>query len=273
MDLPGIQELARPLTRDALPPVGAGSAWLAGGTWLFSEPQPGLRALVDLAGLGWAALEPSASGLRIGATCTIAALEAFAATPGCPPDWLAAPLFRACSRALLGSFKIWAVATVGGNVCLSLPAAPMLALTVALDGVAQVWRPDGTERQVPMAGFTTGPQRTVLQPGELLRAIHLPVAALRRRGAARQASLTAHGRSAALLVATAGADGFALTVTASTVRPVHAAWPQPPSRAGLDADLAALPDDLWFDDVHGAPAWRRHMTRRLAAELHEELLG
>ena len=234
MDLPGIQELARPLTRDALPPVGAGSAWLAGGTWLFSEPQPGLRALVDLAGLGWAALEPSASGLRIGATCTIAALEAFAATPGCPPDWLAAPLFRACSQALLGSFKIWAVATVGGNVCLSLPAAPMLALTVALDGVAQVWRPDGTERQ---------------------------------------ASLTAHGRSAVLLVATAGADGFALTVTASTVRPVHAAWPQPPSRAGLDADLAALPDDLWFDDVHGAPAWRRHMTRRLAAELHEELLG
>jgi len=74
-------------------------------------------------------------------------------------------------------------------------------------------------------------------------------------------------------VATAGTDGFALTVTASTVRPVHAAWPQPPSRGDLDAHLAALPDDLWLDDVHGAPAWRRHMTRRLAAELHGELLG
>ena len=273
MDLPGIQDLARPRSREDLPPVEAGSAWLAGGTWLFSEPQPELRALVDLAGLAWPALEPSASGLRIGATCTIAALEAFAATPACPADWLAAPLFSACSRALLGSFKIWAVATVGGNVCLSLPAAPMLALTVALDGVAQVWRPDGTERRVPMNAFTTGPQRTVLEPGELLRAIDLPAAALRRRGAVRQASLTAHGRSAALLVASAGADGFALTITASTPHPVHAAWPQPPSRGELDAHVAALPPEIWYDDVHGAPAWRRHMTRWLAAELHEELLG
>ncbi len=269
MDLPGIQAVARPRTRDELPAVAAGSAWLAGGTWLFSEPQPGLRALIDLAGLGWPALETSAAGLRIGATCTIAELEAFAA----PADWLAAPLFAGCCRALLGSFKIWAMATVGGNVCLSLPAAPMVALTVALDGVAQVWQPAGTERQVPMAAFTTGPQRTVLQPGELLRCIDLPVAALRRRGAMRQASLTVHGRSAALLVATAGADGFALTITASTMRPLHAAWPAPPSREALDAYVEAIPPELWFDDVHGAPAWRRHMTRRLAAELHEELLG
>lgn len=269
MDLPEIRAVARPRARNELPPCGAGSAWLAGGTWLFSEPQPGLHALVDLAGLEWPALEPSAAGLRIGATCTIASLEAFAASA----DWQAAPLFAGCCQALLGSFKIAAVATVGGNVCLSLPAAPMLALTVALDGVARAWRPDGTEREVPMAGFTTGPQRTVLAPGELLRCIDLPAAALHRRGAMRQVSLTAHGRSAALLVATAEAGRFALTVTASTVRPVHAAWAAPPSREALDAYVAAFPPELWLDDVHGAPAWRRHMTRRLAAQLHEELLG
>ena len=271
MDLPDIEAVIAPRARHELPPWVSGSAWLAGGTWLFSEPQPDLRALIDLAGLGWPALEPSAAGLRIGATCTIAALEAYAA----PAEWLAAPLFAQCCRALLGSFKIWAVATVGGNVCLSLPAAPMLALTVALDGVAHIWRPDGTERQVPMAEFTLGPQRTVLAPGELLRCIDLPLASLRRRGASRQASLTAHGRSAALLAATAepGADGFALTITASTVRPVRAAWPAPPPRGELDARIAALPPELWLDDVHGAPKWRRHMTRRLAAELHEELVG
>ncbi len=269
MDLPEIRAVARPRTRDDLPTCGAESAWLAGGTWLFSEPQPGLHALIDLAGMGWPALEPSAAGLRIGATCPIASLEALAAAT----DWPAAPLFVGCCRALLGSFKIAAVATVGGNVCLSLPAAPMLALTVALDGVARVWRPDGTEREVPMAGFTTGPQRTVLAPGELLRSIDLPDAALRRRGAMRQASLTAHGRSAALLVATEETGRFALTVTASTVRPVHAAWPAAPSREALDAFITDVPASLWHDDVHGAPAWRRHMTRRLAAELHQELLG
>ncbi len=269
MDLPGIRAVARPRARDELPDAAEGAAFLAGGTWLFSEPQPGLRTLVDLAGLGWPALEASPAGLRIGATCTLAALEAFEA----PPDWVAAPLFAACCRSLLGSFKVKAAATVGGNVCLALPAAPMLALTVALDGVARLWRPDDAERSVPMAAFATGAQRTVLRAGGLLRCIDLPATALRRRGAMRQVSLTAHGRSAALLVATAGPDGFALTITASTVRPVHASWPTPPSPAALDDCVAAIAPELWFDDVHGAPAWRRHMTRRLAAELHGELLG
>lgn len=248
--------------------MDAAAAFLAGGTWLFSEPQPGLRRLVDLAGLGWPALEVSGAGLRIGATCTIAALEAFEA----PVEWRAGPLFAACCNALLGSFKVWNTATVGGNVCLALPAAPMLALTVALDGVAEVWRPDGSVRRVPMAAFATGPQRTVLAPGELLRAIDLPAAALRRRGAIRQASLSVHGRSAALLVGTRdAAGGLALTVTASTMRPVRLDWPAPPGAAALDAAVEAGCAGLWYDDVHGAPAWRRHMTRRLAAALLEQL--
>jgi CO/xanthine dehydrogenase FAD-binding subunit len=269
VDLPNIQATLTPANRDVLPPWHDGAAWLAGGTWLFSEPQPALHTLVDLGGMRWPALEPSAVGLRIGATCTIAQLEAFSA----PADWLARPLFGQCCRALLGSFKIWAVATVGGNICLALPAAPMLALTVALDGVACVWRPDGTQREIAMADFVLAPQRTVLAPGDLLRAIDLPAAALRRRTASRQASLTAAGRSAALLIATLDAGGrFALTITASTSHPLHAAWPTPPSTDELDGYVQAIPADLWYDDIHGAPAWRRHMTRRLATELHRELI-
>ena len=146
MDLPSVEFLATPRTRGELPPWRPGHAFLAGGTWLFSEPQPDLRALVDIAAMNWPALEVSPAGLRIAATCPIATLEHFAT----PADWLAAPLFAQCSRALLGSFKIAAIATVGGNVCLSLPAAPMLALTVALDGAAVIWRPDGSKRRVPM---------------------------------------------------------------------------------------------------------------------------
>jgi CO/xanthine dehydrogenase FAD-binding subunit len=269
VDLPNIVSIAAPQSRDSLPPWQPGTAWLAGGTWLFSEPQPALRTLVDLAALDWPALEPSPLGLRVAATCTIKALEAFEA----PADWAAAPVFAQACRALLGSFKIWAMATVGGNVCLALPAAPMLALTVAMDGMALIWRPDGTERQVAMADFCLGSQRTVLAPGELLRAIDLPAAALRRPAALRQASLTAAGRSAALLIATRPLEGgFALTITASTCRPLHTAWPQPPGFDALDAYIQAIPAGFWYDDVHGMPAWRQHMTRRLAAELHRELV-
>src|SRR3712207_8510436 len=47
--------------------------------------------------------------------CRIVELHDFAA----PPEWIAAPLIRQCCDALLMSFKIWNMATVGGNVCMS----------------------------------------------------------------------------------------------------------------------------------------------------------
>ena len=267
MDLHAVQHLLRPRSRTDVPLWQPGDVLLAGGTALFSEPQPGAQRLVDLHALGWPSLEMSADGLHIGATCTLAEV----ASASLPADWTAAPLFAGCCRALAGSFKVLATATVGGNLCWALPAAPMLTLTVALDGVATVWTPGG-ERRVPMAEFATGPGRTVLQPGEILRAVDLPVAALRRRTALRQASLTALGRSAALLAATLDADGaYHLVVTASTVRPVPFRWPAPPSTDVQDAAIAAMPGGIWLDDVHGTPAWRRHMTRRLAGELLQEL--
>ena len=269
MDLIAVEHVFRPGTRADLPQWRDRDVLLAGGTGLFAEPQPLARRLIDLHALKWPALEVSAAGLRIAATCTLAEAEA----ARLPAEWTAAALIGECCRALAGSFKVWNAATVGGNVCMALPAAPMLALTVALDGVAVIWLPGGGERQAPMDAFAVGPQRTVLRSGEILRAVDLPTAALRRRAGLRQASLTALGRSAALLAATVdlGDGAFRVTITASTVRPVLMAWPDPPGPVALDDRIAALPDSMWFDDVHGAPAWRRHMTRRLAAELLHEL--
>ena len=51
------------------------------------------------------------------------------------------PLIDQCCRAFLASFKIWKTATVGGNLCMALPAGPMIALTAALDGDCVIWRP------------------------------------------------------------------------------------------------------------------------------------
>ena len=264
MDLPGVTEIADATAAE----WRAGDAWLAGGTWLFSEPQPALSRLLDLRAFGWPSLQERPAGLEIAATCTLAEI----ASAALPQNWAAAPLFAGCCRALAGSFKVLATATVGGNLCWALPAAPMLTLAVALDGIATVWLPGGGERLVLMSGFATGPGQTVLQPGEILRAVDLPLAALRRRVAWRQASLTALGRSAALLAATLDADGgYHLVVTGSTIRPVSLRWPQPPSPDVQDAGITALPDGMWLDDVHGPPPWRRHMTRRLAGELLREL--
>jgi CO/xanthine dehydrogenase FAD-binding subunit len=269
MDLNTIQTVARPQSRAQLPVWTAGDAWLAGGTWLFSEPQVHLTRLIDLTDLKWPALTVDASELSIAATCTVAQLDAFA----CPPEWIAAPLINQCCRAFLASFKIWKTATVGGNICMSLPAGPMIALTSALDGVGTIWQADGGERKVPVTEFVTGDQRNVLRPGDLLRQIDIPLAALKRRSAFRQISLTPVGRSGALLIGSiAGDGGFALTVTASTKRPVRMSFAKMPDTNELrETILQTISDDLYHADIHGKPVWRKHMTLRLAEQIRGEL--
>lgn len=271
MDLNTITTVAHPQTRAQLPAWTAGDAWLAGGTWLFSEPQVHLRRLIDLTDLKWPALTITDSHLSIAATCTVAQFDGFA----CPPDWLAAPLIGQCCRAFLASFKIWKTATVGGNLCMSLPAGPMISLTSALDGVCTIWKPGGGEQRIPVADFVTGNQRNRLTPGDLMRQIDIPIAALKRRTAFRQISLAPVGRSAALLIGSLDANGtLTLTVTASTVRPIQLCFPKPPDTGGLrDAIAQQIPDDLYHTDIHGKPLWRKHMTIRLAEEIRGELLG
>ncbi len=269
MDLNTITTVARPKARSELPVWTAADAWLAGGTWLFSEPQAHLNRLIDLAALGWPALTTGADGLSVAATCTVAELDALT----CPPDWLAAPLINQCCRAFLASFKIWKTATVGGNLCMSLPAGPMISLTAALDGVCTIWQADGGERRIAVADFVTGNNTNVLKGGDLLRQIDIPLAALKRRSAFRQISLTPVGRSAALLIGSFADDGaFALTVTASTKRPVKLSFAKMPEAAELrEAIQQTIPDGLYHDDIHGKPFWRKHMTLRLAEEVRSEL--
>ena len=249
-----------------------GDAWLAGGTWLFSEPQAHLRRLLDLTSLGWPALELTGEGLVSAATCTVAELYEFAAD--LPHGWTIGPLIRRCCEAFLASFKIWNLATVGGNLGNALPAGPMISLTAALDGRCEIWTPAGGIRELSVVDLIVGNNRHALLPGELIRSIILPAIALSARTAFRQQSLTTLGRSAALLIGREDAGGaFTLTITAATVRPVQLRFAQLPAAAELAAAIEkAVPANLYHDDVHGLPAWRRHLTFRLAEEIRQELV-
>ncbi|MCK1669836.1 MULTISPECIES: FAD binding domain-containing protein [unclassified Bradyrhizobium] len=271
MDLNTITAVVHPQTRAQLPVWTAGDAWLAGGTWLFSEPQVHLTRLIDLTDLKWPALTITESHLSIAATCTIAELDGLA----CPSDWLAAPLIGQCCRAFLASFKIWKTATVGGNLCMSLPAGPMISLTSALEGVCTIWKADGGEQRISVADFVTGNQRNRLTSGDLVRQIDIPIAAFRRRTAFRQISLAPVGRSAALLIGSLDPDGtLTLTVTASTVRPIQLTFRKSPDPSALrDVIAQQITDDMYHTDIHGKPLWRKHMTLRLAEEIRGELLG
>ena len=108
-----------------------------------------------------------------------------------------------------------------------------------------------------------------------MRRIELPVDALTRRAAFRQISLSRLGRSGALVIGTLAADGaFALTVTAATPRPVKFSFAKAPGADDLRARVAsALPLTRYYDDIHGTPSWRRHMTLHFAEEIRRELAG
>ncbi|MGE0578865.1 FAD binding domain-containing protein [Reyranella sp.] len=269
MNLNTIVEVKRPKAFDQVE-WRDGHAFLGGGTWLFSEPQVSVDTLVDLDQLGWPALTVTPRGLEIAATCRIVELHDFKG----PPEWKAVPLFDQCIDCFLMSFKIWNAATVGGNVVMSLPAGAMVSLTAALEGVCTLWPQNGPPRQVPVVDFVTGMHTNVLQKGELLRSILLPASALRKRFAMRQQSLTRHGRSAALIVATVGDNGedFLLTVSAATPRPVHIRFARTPTAVELRQAIdTRLPPDAWFADVHGSAAYKRHVTFHLAEQIRGEL--
>ena len=270
MDLIGVREVRMASSRADLV-FGPNEVPLSGGSWLFSEPQPGIDGLVDLTGLGWEPLvEHPDGGLTIAATCTLAELRALPAREG----RRAHPLFAVAVDALLGSWKIHRFATVGGNICVALPAGPMTSLTAALDGVGVIWTIDGGERRVPIVSLVTGPGQTVLEHGEVLRAIELPAAALGARVAHRRISLAELGRSAAFVIARRDADGrFVLTVTAATSRPRQWRFDTLPSGAELAATIDEAVGTDWYDDAHGAQDWRRAMSLRFAEECRVELGG
>ncbi|MFG2519892.1 FAD binding domain-containing protein [Streptomyces sp. NPDC048527] len=268
MDLNTVKEMRDARLREPWQP---GDAWLGGGTYLFSEPQPHLRRLVDLSRMGWESLTLGEDGsLEIAATCTITQLSRF----GRKFDVTAAPLFEQCCRAFLASFKIWNMATVGGNLCNGLPAGPMISLTAALDGTCLLRSQAGVRRTVKVADFITGAGRKDLGEGELLRSVTLPARALACRTAFRQASLYGLGRSGALVIGTLDpVDGsMAVTISAATVRPFRLWFPLPPDKGELRRAIeASVGEDDWFDDIHGLPEWRRHMGFRLAEEVRHEL--
>ena len=112
-----------------------------------------------------AAFRPVREGWRLGATTTWAELIE-APLP---------PLFDGLKQAAreVGGRQIQNAGTVAGNLCNASPAADGVPPLLALDAEVELAGRAGT-RRLPLAAFITGNRRTVLAPGELLVAIHVP---------------------------------------------------------------------------------------------------
>lgn len=114
----------------------------------------------------------------------------------------AAPLLREAAHHI-GHPAIRNRGTIGGSLALADPAAELPACLLALGGRVEIVGVDG-KREVEAADFFTGTFETALRPGEILRAVEVPVIdpgyrsdfseLARRHGDYALAGLAAHGR-------------------------------------------------------------------------------
>jgi CO/xanthine dehydrogenase FAD-binding subunit len=139
------------------------------------------------------------------------------------------------AAAVVGSVQIRNRATLAGNVCNASPAADTVPALLVYAACANVLGADG-DRMVPLEAFFTGPGETVLERGELVTSIDLPLPS-RPAGSA--------------FVRVTRRRGFDLGTVSVACRVAHGE----PTRFGFGA-VAARPV-LAVDDRGGEPATER----------------
>ena len=173
--MPGLFEYARPTALDealSLLQEQSDAVPLCGGTDLLVGVRKGtarpslvvdLKRVAELA----PAIEQRDGVLRVTATTVLTSLIG---------DERVRRSFRALveGAAVVGSIQIRNRATLAGNLCNASPAAdtapPLLAYGASVELVSRVGR-----RRVPVDAFFVAPRRTVLQPGELVAAVEIPL--------------------------------------------------------------------------------------------------
>jgi CO/xanthine dehydrogenase FAD-binding subunit len=270
MDLPQVERFLQPTHFNHLTEWQPGWFWLAGGTWLFSEPETRAKVLVDLASLHWSEIEVAPTELTIGATCKLADLAKFSF----PSQWTSTTALK-CAVHELASFKISNAATVGGNLCLALPASTFAPVMVVLGASYEIFSPHTDPRQVAAINFQTGAQQTVLQPGEALRKITIPAANLGWQIAYQRMCLQTAGYALAIVIAAydPATQQVRYGIGASTPTPFLLTFAHPPTPDEITQALDAQ-NPNFIHDERASAAYRRHITavlmRRTLAEVVRE---
>lgn len=260
-----LQALARPWTV------------LAGGTDFYparvgraiAEPVLDITGIADLRGIS-----EDRGGWRLGATTTWSALIE---TP-------LPPLFDGLKQAAreVGGRQIQNAGTLAGNLCNASPAADGVPPLLALGAEVELAGRAGA-RRLSLAAFITGNRRTVLAPGELLVAIHVPKPAQEARSAflklgARRYLVISIAMAAATLEIEAGRVAAARVAVGacSAVAQRLPALEQALAGASVamlaeQVDAAHLAPLSPIDDVRGSAAYRRDAVVTLLRRLLRSL--
>ncbi|MGK6316890.1 FAD binding domain-containing protein [Neorhizobium sp. DT-125] len=153
------------------------AAYIAGGQSLVPALALRLQApalLIDITRIGdLSGLDVVEDRLRIGATTRhFEILGSELVAKHAPLLAMAAPFVAHPAIRNKGTF--------GGSLALADPASEFPAMALALDAQIEIASLEG-DRHVPVADFFLGLYETALQPGEMIRAVHVPLAGAKTR--------------------------------------------------------------------------------------------
>ena len=256
MDLPKIENYLCPQDFTSVQNWGEDWAWLAGGTWLFSEPQPHLKTLVEMQDLGWSELEISNQEVAIGATCTLKRLQELN-----HPEYPALKVFKLAISALAASWKVVNVATVGGNLCLALAVGTLAPVMIVLGAKYELINPMLSSHWVEAKDFQTGIQKTLLQSGEVLRKVVIPANYLQWQISYDRFGIAATDPALAIVVVAyhAPSQRVRIGIGASVPAPKLLEFDFVPDEQQLDAVMELD----WLEDARASSAYRCHLTKVL----------
>ncbi|MBE9042950.1 FAD binding domain-containing protein [Pleurocapsales cyanobacterium LEGE 10410] len=261
MDLYSVKTYLRPKSLREVQNWQTDWNWLAGGTWIFNEVQPQVRTLVDMQRLNWSEIEVNSGGLSIGATCIQNELLDFSF----PEAWTATNALKDAVREL-ASFKLSHAATVGGNLCLALSASTFAPVMVALNAQYEIWQPNGEAYAVDAVDFQTAPQQTILQPGEVLRRIKIPIGHLAQWQTSFKRMAVCTAGYAIAIVVTAyhpQTQQVRFGIGGSVKSPRLIEFDSVPTSEQIGGVIHELPLNIYIDNERGGAAYRQHLTQVL----------
>jgi len=257
---------------------------LAGGTDLIDHVRTGRLTpdlIVDLKKIPeLGRLEFSSDALRIGA-----AVPCYRIYEDARISREYAALAESCR--IIGGIQIQNRASVGGNLCNSGPAADSIPSLIALKAVCVIAGPNGS-REVPAEDFCTGPSANVLQPGEILVELRLPLrppksgSHYRRFIPRNEMDIAVVGVAADVRL-----DDSGQKITAARIA-VGAVAPKPLFAAEASATLVGQPADEKsiaeaacaaralakpIDDMRGTVEFRLHVTEVLVRRVLTEAIA
>jgi CO/xanthine dehydrogenase FAD-binding subunit len=151
---------------------GKNARVIAGGTAVYELVKRGMasdiRQIISLRKLNLSYVRPEQDGLHIGSTTTISQLLE-------SPHINADPALRVVSEALreIRPVQVRNVATIGGEVCTSLPLLDLPAALLAVDASAIIFSSTG-ERSCALTDFLIDLFLNALRRGEFLREVLIP---------------------------------------------------------------------------------------------------